>query len=448
MARLDGQFIRVVAPQYASDWQVLERSGLRERLTADGLLIPHQELGADLVPGALKVLLPKQLSFVSYPYEWCFSQWREAALATLQVQEQAVACGMTLKDASAFNIQFLEGKPVLIDLLSFEQLQPRPWPAYAQFCRHFLAPLALIACRDGRLGQLLRGFLDGVPLDMASRLLPASTYFKPALLLHLHLHAGSQRWLKPKRPIESMEGREYSRKSLLGLVYTLRAAISNLRYKPRRDVWANYYPETVLGGGYVEGKQRIFTAWIDEISRQQSTGWNAWDLGANTGLFSRLLAKQGANVVSFDGDIDCVELAWRDLRQRPESRLLPLCMDLANPSPAIGWAHCERLSWLERGEPSLVTALALIHHLAIGNNVPLPRLASFFAQFSPTLIIEFVPKNDANAQKLFTVRADIFPNYTQTAFETEFRRWFRIERAEPLPGSERVLYLMRRERKP
>ena len=128
----------------------------------------------------MAVLRPRELPLISYPYEWCFSQLREAALLTLELQRRALAAGMRLKDASAYNIQFDAGRPILIDTLSFEVGDPtQPWPAYRQFCEHFLAPLALMAYRDPRCGLMLRDFIDGIPVDLAARLMPGRTRLRP-----------------------------------------------------------------------------------------------------------------------------------------------------------------------------------------------------------------------------------------------------------------------------
>lgn len=439
IASLDGQLVRVLTPQCKADYELLIGSGLYAALQGKRLLIEHQELPADTVPGAFKVLRPRVVPFISYPYEWCFGQLRDAALATLEIQKLALDHGMTLKDASAYNIQFIDGRPVLIDSLSFERLSPTPWIAYGQFCRHFLAPLALAAYADVRLIQLLRVHLDGVPLQIASRLLPFRSRFRPSLLLHLHAHAASERWLADDKPKRAGRSAAVSVRSLYGLVQTLAGAVRALRYEPSGKQWASYYTKTVTGGEYVPVKQQIVTDWISSLEPR-----SVWDLGANTGLFSRIAASSGASTVAFDADPECVEFMYRQFSAECPG-VLPLFMDLANPSPAQGWAHAERMAWLQRPHPDLVLALALVHHLAIANNVPLPELAHFFHQFSPQLIIEFVPKDDDNAQKLLAVREDIFGGYTQANFESEFGRCFTIERSQPLPNSRRMLYLMRRK---
>ena len=146
---------------------------------------------------------PEIIPFISYAYEWSFSQLQDAALATLAIEKKALEHGMSLKDASAYNIQFRGSRPVLIDTLSFERYREgEPWVAYRQFCQHFLAPLALMSHTDVRLGQLLRVYIDGVPLDLASRLLPGKTKLSLGLATHIHLHAQAQRKYadKPAKP--------------------------------------------------------------------------------------------------------------------------------------------------------------------------------------------------------------------------------------------------------
>ena len=192
----EGVLYRQVNQVYAADFTRLMDSGLYDKLIKAGLLIPHVE--SDLKPAqpelAFKVIRPERVPFISYPYEWSFGQLKDAALATLSIQKRALKLGMSLKDASAYNIQFYNGKPVLIDTLSFETYQEgEPWVAYRQFCQHFLAPLALMAYRDVRLSQLLRVYIDGIPLDLASELLPGRTRWNLGLATHIHLHASAQK---------------------------------------------------------------------------------------------------------------------------------------------------------------------------------------------------------------------------------------------------------------
>src|SRR5687768_6819073 len=173
--RRDGTLYRQVNASARNDFEALSSSGLYQDLTERGLLVPHRQVDLSLAddPDAIAVIAPEPIAFVSYPYEWCFGQLRDAALLTLEAQLRALERGMVLRDASAYNVQFRDAHPVFIDTLSFGRyVEGEPWVAYRQFCEHFLAPLALMSATDVRCAQLLRHYLDGIPLDLASALLP------------------------------------------------------------------------------------------------------------------------------------------------------------------------------------------------------------------------------------------------------------------------------------
>ncbi len=420
------------------DYDHLMSSRLYSTLVDAGLLIPHEEV--DVTPvvteRAYKIIKPVLVDFISYPYEWSFSQLKDAALATLAIQKWAVEFGMSLKDASVYNIQFVEGRPLLIDTLSFERYEEgRPWVAYRQFCQHFLAPLTLMAYSHINLNQLLRVYIDGIPLELASALLPVRTRFKFSLLTHLHLHARSQ-----ERHADSQDGQARAAKmgktAFLGLIDNLETATKKLEWRPGKTEWGDYYENTNYSSDSHEHKKEAIIGFLDRIKPR-----GVWDLGANTGLFSRLAADRGIPTISFDIDPVAVEKNYRNVK-KGEKLILPLLLDLSNPSPGIGWKNEERMSLLERGPTDMAFALALIHHLAISNNLPLKRIADFFQHVCNSLIIEFVPKTDSQVKRLLTTREDIFPDYTQEAFESAFSEYFAIQEAVPLTGSERTLYLM------
>lgn len=437
----DGRLYRQVNHDYQQHYELLLSSGTYEHLVQRDMLVPHQEV--DVAPrttDAFKVLQPARIPFISYPYEWSFSQLKAAALLTLSVQQTVMAKGMSLKDASAYNVQFLGSKPVLIDTLSFEPYsEGHPWIAYGQFCRHFLAPLALMARRDIGLSQLLRAHIDGVPLPLAVKLLPWSTHLRPGYLIHLHMHARSQQRYSD-RTIDVERGR-VSRQALLGIVDNLRGLIEGLEWKPVGTEWAEYYEHVEH---YSDEAMRHKSSLVETFLGTVTTGHTVWDFGANRGVFSRLAAGRGAYVVCFDIDPAAVERNYRRSAADGDANLLPLVMDLGNPSPALGWAHEERMALTDRGPADCLMALALIHHLAFGNNLPFDRVAAFFAQCGKRLIIEFVPKSDPQSRILLRHRVDIFHGYTREAFERAFSAYFAIEHAVPIPGTERLLYVMDR----
>jgi hypothetical protein len=440
----DGVLYRQVNRKYEQEYARLMESGLYEKLIKAGLLVPHVEVDQptmefETVPlgaAGYKVIQPERVPFISYPYEWSFGQLKDAALATLSIQRRALKLGMSLKDASAYNIQFVRGKPTLIDTLSFEfYKEGQPWVAYRQFCQHFLAPLALMALKDVRLSQLLRVYIDGVPLDLASELLPSTTRFNFGLLTHIHLHAGAQKKYAGE-DIKSRRG-SMSRQAMDGLIESLISTVRRLDWRPGGTEWGNYYEITNYSDSAFEHKKQLVGEWTRRLQPEQ-----VWDLGANNGVFSRVAAETGTQVISFDIDPAAVEQNYRQVKAEKNEMLLPLLLDLTNPSPAIGWANRERDSFGERGPVDMALALAVIHHLAISNNVPLPQLADFFAQTAKWLVIEFVPKTDSQVQKLLASREDIFRAYTREGFEAAFKTRFQIHEAINVQESERVLYLM------
>lgn len=406
-----------------------------------GLIIPHQEVSRDLAQSqsAYKVIAPEEIDFISYPYEWSFSQLKDAALITLKIQQIAVDKGMMLKDASAYNIQFKGGKPVFIDTLSFEKCDMhRPWVAYRQFCQHFLAPLALMSYTDIRLSQLLRIFIDGIPLDLASSLLPRRTKFSFALLSHIHLHARSQSSYSDKQT--QKKDQKISSMGFIGLMNSLRKAVERLTWQPSGTEWSEYYDDTNYSQEAFSQKQELAASFLDQID-----GKTAWDLGANTGVFSRIASKKGFQTISFDVDFSAVEKNYLECVKDGEKNILPLVLDLTNPSPDIGWHNRERSSAVNRGPADTVLALALLHHLAISNNLPFLMIARFLADICHSLIIEFIPKEDSQVQRLLASREDIFPDYDQHHFEEEFKKIFHIEKFRKIEPSQRILYHMRKK---
>lgn len=442
MFRRGKTLLRQVNQSGRDDYDRLIESGLYRSLVDDALLIPHEEdLEAPYdAPLAYRVIRPELIPYVSYPYEWSFGQLKDAASLTLEVQRRAIEHGLSLKDASVYNVQFRDGKPVFIDTLSFEVYRPgEPWVAYRQFCEHFLAPLALMSMVDVRLNQLCRTNIDGVPLDLASRLLPRRSLLDPGLALHLHAHARLQS-SRADRPSQGSRG-GFSQRAMLGLLESLRAVVLRRRWKASGTEWANYTQDHLYTPKALEQKERLVLEFLNRTGPQ-----SVWDLGANTGHFSRLAAGCGIPTLSFDLDPACVELNYQRITSAGETKLLPLLLDLRNPSPASGWRNNERMSFLERGPADLVMALALIHHLAISGNLPLPEIASFFDELSPWLIIEFVPPDDPQVRRLVGSRSVSGRHpYDQDSFEQSFKSYFHVQISEQLVDSGRILYLMRRK---
>jgi len=439
----DSVVYRQVNQAGRESYDALMQSGLYERLSKAKALVTHEEVPLALAPLpqlAYKVILPHSIPFISYPYEWCFEQLKDAAILTLSIARRALEYGLSLKDASAYNVQFLDGKPIFIDTLSFEPYQEGlPWVAYRQFCQHFLAPLALMAHKDTRLSQLMRVYIDGIPLDLTSKLLPASTRLQFGLLSHIHLHARSQEKYAGKAVSPNALEGKVSLSAMRGLLESLLAVVRGLRLRASNTEWGNYYEDNNYSEAAFAAKRSLVKEFL-----LASNPHSVWDLGANTGEFSRAASEMGIPTVAFDIDHSAVQQNYRTVRQNNEKHMLPLWMDLTNPSPGLGWDSRERASMRERGPVDLVMALALIHHLAIANNIPLEGIAASFAELANKLIVEFVPKTDSQVQRLLASRVDIFPDYTPEGFEQAFAGHFEIQKTELIPGSQRILYLMQR----
>ncbi|MEA1978805.1 MAG: SAM-dependent methyltransferase [Chloroflexota bacterium] len=432
---------RQVNKCYQEHYDTLIESGLYETLVDRGLLISHEEVHTKPIESeiAYKVIQPEMIQFISYPYEWCFSQIRDAALTMLTIQKVAFQHGMTLKDASVYNIQFNKGHPILIDTLSFEiYKEGEPWVAYRQFCQHFLAPLALMSYVDVRLSQLLRVYIDGIPLDLTSRLLPIKSKLNFNLLSHIHLHASSQKHFADKDIDKSSITRKMSRNAFQGLINSLASGVEKLHWRPAGTEWGEYYEDSHnYTPTALEHKQLVVARFLDRIKPAV-----LWDLGANTGMFSRLASQRDIPTTSFDIDPAAVEINYLTGKEKGDVNLLPLQIDLTNPSSGIGWQNQERASLLERGPVDAVLALALIHHLAIANNVPLGKIGVFFQSLCRWLIIELVPKSDSQVKRLLSTREDIFTDYTQEGFENIFSLYFETLEVVQIKESERVLYLL------
>jgi len=437
--QLDGKMYRQINPTYKDNFDFLINSGLYERLKNEKMLISHTEVDIKYAhdKNAYKVIKPKFIPFVSYPYGWSFSMHKDAALLTLRIQKIAMKYGMSLKDASAFNIQFLDGSPIFIDTPSFEKYKEGfPWVAYRQFCQHFLGPLALMSKKDIRLSQLFKIYIDGIPLDLVSKLLPITTYFNLMLLFNIHIHAKSQSSWADKQININKQKVNISKMQLEALIDNLYFGINKLSLNGVKTEWGDYYNFTNYDKKAFNDKSKIINKMIKKINPK-----TVWDMGANDGYFSRIAADHGAKTIAFDIDPVAVEKNYLKIKERKERNILPILLDLVNPTADYGWSNEERIAIIKRGPADIVMALALVHHLAIGNGLPIRKIAKFFSKISKFLIIEFVPKNDSQVKKLLSSRKDIFLNYDQENFEHEFQNFFTLVYKNKVKNSLRTIYL-------
>lgn len=439
-----GAVYRQVNKIAADDFELIHSSGLYGGLVEDGLLIPHQiqknfkDLPSD--PDRHLIIKPEAIPFISYPYEWSFPQLKDAALLTLEIMKKSLDHGMILKDASAYNVQFVGKKPVFIDTLSFTKYKPgKPWEGYRQFVEHFLLPLAIARHASEQSLTMQQAYIDGIPLSLGVGLLPKKAKWNKGLLAHVYIHERSQRKHQGSgTKIATAPTRKVSRFALDGLVASLKSAINAQTPPKHATEWGEYYEFTNYNSKAFKDKAKLVEACLEQIKSKPKI---AWDIGANNGEFSQLAAKRGIYTVAWDIDPKAVAANYKRRDQITDELILPLVQDVVTPSPAIGWGLKERDSLLERGPADVVLALAVIHHLAIGRNVPLPKIAELFSGIGKNIIIEFIPKDDSKVQHLLASRTDIFPNYSEESFEKAFNKHFKLASKKQISSSKRLMYL-------
>ncbi|MGL5742418.1 MAG: SAM-dependent methyltransferase [Legionella sp.] len=442
---VDNEVYRQINHSAYSDYTQLMRSGLYDTLRARNYLIEHSEASLEfsLNDAAALVLKPQRIPFISYGYEWSFSQFKDAALLTLEIAKISLQHGMILKDASSYNIQFQRGQPILIDTSSFTLYEEgAPWIAYQQFCTHFLAPLALMSKKDVRLGLLMKHYIDGIPLDLASQLLPIKSRLSLSFWAHIHAHAKMIRKFNNTNQSKHTYQYKVSKKGLLGLLYNLSSLIKKLNWSPVETEWSNYYHQIHYSAHARHHKEEIIQLLLEKIKIK-----SAWDLGANNGYYSRVIANLGIDVVSFDKDYAAVEENYHQIKQKQCISILPLIQDLASPSAAMGWAESERDGLQKRAHADLIVALALIHHLRLANTIPFRRIAAYFSSLGPYLLIEFVPKEDSQIQCLLTSRHDVFTDYDVDHFKQCFAEYYNFLAEVPIKETCRTLFLLQRKAK-
>jgi ribosomal protein L11 methylase PrmA len=430
-------YYRQVNQVYASNYDHLMSSGLYDQLVKQNKLIAHSEI--DTLRGNpfnwYKTLLPQQLPYISYAYEWSFDQLKDAALLTLDIQQTALQKGMILKDATPFNIAFNNSKPIFIDTLSFERyIEGEPWVAYKQFCESFLAPLLLMKYRQLELNKLLILYPNGIPLTLAAALLPFITKFNLGIYLHIHLQA---RFQKKAGNAPSASKHHLGAKQLSNIINNLANLIKNIKLPNQHTTWNNYYESTILSQEYLTAKENLVKEFLEPLNYK-----SVLDLGANTGEFTWIAAKKAEWVIAADFDAACINQVYLQCKARKITNVFPLVINAANPTPAIGWAHEERAAFWQRTNTDVIMALAVIHHLCISSNISLTQMAELLKNKCHYLLIEFVPKSDPKLQQLLSYRKDVFEDYTQENFEQVFSRHFDILKKSSIPSVTRTLYLM------
>ncbi len=434
---------RTISPDYSKHWNAATESGFTARAIKSGLLLDFAEVPA--MHGAWKTLECPRLPFISYPYEWCFSQLKDAAKHTLNLMGMALEDGLILKDASAYNMQFMGTKSTFIDHLSFEIWQKNsPWVGYLQFCKHFLAPLALMSKNLPECGILSANWIDGIPLHLASSLLPFRTKLSLHLNIHIHVHARmQQKYSDARASAEKVRHLKVSEKTVPRLCESLRACLDSLTLPRCKTEWGDYYDDT----NYTKAGETSKAEFV-RVTAARHSGAVAFDIGANTGAYSRLLAEFFPTVIAVDMDHMAVEKMYLNLKKSGQTRVMPLLINLSNPTPALGWMCQERQSFIQRSEGDYVSALALIHHLVLTAGIPLAKTADFFASLlrpSGVLVLEFVPFEDSQVQRMLAARETVFKTYSLETCLDAYAAHFELLERKAVAEITRTLLVLKKK---
>jgi ribosomal protein L11 methylase PrmA len=434
----DGILYRQINLSFKKDFDHFTSSGCYDELRKKGLLISHQVVQENITESKDHYLTikPEKIAIVSYSYEWSFEMLKDAALLTLQLVKESLPFGIILKDATPYNIQWHNGKLIFIDTLSFGKYDSlQPWIAYRQFCECFLNPLLIMHYSGQSLHQLQLAFPEGIPVSITKSLLPWRSRLSFHTYLHVHLQDRVTKAAKNRAKHVT-----FSSGKLKNLIASLETLVRSLRLKDKKTAWSAYYSEASGRDDYLEQKKSIISRWLDGMQ----TIKKAADLGANEGEFSRILAKKGIETIAADFDPYCINRLYKNIKSNNLKNIQPFVVDLANPSPAIGVNNKERSSFIDRTRVDLVLALALLHHLVIGKNIPFFMTADILQQMTSILIIEFIPKNDEKVKVMLRHKTDSYAWYEENEFEEVFKMYFSITRKEMIVGSQRVLYLMKK----
>ncbi len=441
---IDGRIYRTVTEHAVRDFEAVRANGVYHDMVADGKVIAGEIVDRN-IPEPLKrqarlVLEHPRLPFISYPYEWSFAALKEAALLHLDVHLTALDRGITLSDASAYNVQFIGAKPIFIDTLSFRPYREGEyWTGHRQFCEQFLNPLLLCAMCGARHNDWYRGALEGIPTADFTRLLPLHRKLSWNVLTNLVLPTAFERSAR-RGDISVRSGdlgtAKFPLSSYRRLLHRLRAWIARLHLDAKTPTtWQNYSSENSYRAEEAQAKQDFVRSFI-----RNENPTTVWDLGCNTGDYSEVALEAGARyVVGWDYDHGALESAFARARQR-NLAFTPLFFDATNPAPNQGWAQEERHGMSSRGPADAVLALALIHHLAIAKNIPLDMVVRWLTGLAPSGVVEFVPKEDRMVRNMLELRPDIFPDYRLEHFLDCLRARARIERIEPVNGRQLIWF--------
>ena len=441
--------LRGLTGESAATIEVLLSEPFFQRMVEDGdvvgtAFLPYKDPVASRITemGWAAVVEHEAIDFVAWPYEWPFSMLKDAALLQLRLLDAGSRSGWMLKDATPYNIQWMGARPVFVDVPSFVPWEDGEyWQGYRQFCSMFLTPLLLTAHLGIPFHPLLRSRMEGIPPEEAVRYFYGLRRFKRGVLSHVWFPAKAEKRVRNRggagQSSRSRRRQRQPRIMLLALLDSLTRLVEGLSYGSERSDWSQYSQTHSYEERELEDKKNF-------VERHTSARRPRllWDLGANTGTFSRIAARYSGLVVAVDGDQDAVDILYRSVRSGGEQNIIPLVMDLANLSPGQGWAGQERAAFDKRRSPDMVLCLALVHHMRVSANIPLPLFIEWLRSLDATVIIEYVGRDDEMFQKLIENKREDYADYTVENFESEIERLFTIEDRLGLKGGKREVLLL------
>lgn len=469
----EDKIFRAVAPASLDEFEQFLKSSSATRFVEQGKLIPTRKLPPPEVEEYRKNPLLEQkldpqnvaavfeherIAFPSFPYEWPPEMLFAAGQLTLELAEQTLADGFSLKDATPYNILFRGPQPVFIDLLSFERRDPADplWKPYAQFVRTFLLPLLVNRHFGIRLTDIFTSRRDGLEPEEVYRLCGFWQRFFPPWLSLVSLPAwlsgkGEKPSLYQNRTLSDPEKAQFILRALFGRI---RRTFNKLQpAQDRSTAWSGYMEE---GSGKTQSSSQSAVSYSADNFQakekfvrealQEARPARVLDVGANTGHFSVLSAEAGARVVAIDFDAACMGRLWTHARAK-KLPILPLVVDLARPTPGIGWRNRECPGFLQRatGAFDAVLMLAVLHHLMVTERVPLDEVLDLAATLTTRwLILEFVGPGDEMFQRIARGRESLFTGLDKKCLERAASKHFQIVRSLDLPGTDRCLYLLRK----
>lgn len=438
-----GRVFRTLSGDAVANWQKLQKTAFFESARKDSRItdtwdVDPEEAGWPAEDG-VSIVEHARIPFISYPYEWTFGMLKDAALLHLELMRGALASGMILKDATPYNVQWQGVHPVFIDIPSFETLKPgEPWVGYRQFCELFLYPLMLQAYKGIDFKPWLRGRIDGVPADDMRGLMSSRDLLRPGVLMHVIAHSAlQQRYSATNSNVRSaLVEAGFDKELIVRNVEKLTKLVSRLASRRTRTEWSDYDKTHSYDEAEFNRKREFVRA------AAATRRWRlAWDLGCNTGTFSRLVSEHADQVVAMDGDWMAIEHFYQREKAGDASKtILPLVVNLADASPNQGWLGAERKGLAERGRPELTLCLALIHHIVISANIPLSSFIGWLADLGTSVVIEFVGREDEMVQALLANRKDQYADYHPEIFRDLLAARFDIRAEQDLKGGKRRIY--------